>query len=93
MQSILELILILLDLYMWAIIISIVMSWLYQFNVVNTTNQFVYMISNFFYRITEPALKPIRRRMPKLGGIDISPMILILGVIFLRRLLIEYWPR
>ncbi len=93
MRSMLELILIILDLYMWAIIISIILSWLYQFNVVNTTNQFVYMISNFFYRVTEPALKPIRRRVPNLGGIDISPMILILGVFFLRRLLIEYWPR
>tara|TARA_B100001013_G_scaffold179847_1_gene108171 strand:- start:14 stop:295 length:282 start_codon:yes stop_codon:yes gene_type:complete len=93
MQSLLELILIIIQLYMYAIIISIVINWLYQFNVINTNNQLVYIISNFFYRITEPLLKPIRRRVPNLGGIDISPMILILGIFFLRNLLIEYWPR
>ena len=93
MQSLLELILIIIQLYMYAIIISIVISWLYQFNVINTNNRFAYIISNFFYRVTEPLLTPIRRRVPNLGGIDISPMILILGIFFLRNLLIEYWPR
>ena len=93
MQSLLELILIIIQLYIYAIIISIVISWLYQFNVINTNNRFAYIISNFFYRVTEPLLTPIRRRVPNLGGIDISPMILILGIFFLRNLLIEYWPR
>ena len=93
MQSLLELILIIIQLYMYAIIISIVINWLYQFNVINTNNRFVYIISNFFYRVTEPLLNPIRRRVPNLGGIDISPMILILAIFFLRNLLIEYWPR
>jgi len=93
MQSLLELILIIIQLYIYAIIISIVISWLYQFNVINTNNRFANIISNFFYRVTEPLLTPIRRRVPNLGGIDISPMILILGIFFLRNLLIEYWPR
>ena len=93
MRSLLNLTLLLLELYTWALIISVILSWLYQFNVINTANQYILMVSNFFYRITEPALRPIRRWMPKLGGIDISPLVLIIGIIFLRSLLVEYWPR
>ena len=65
-------------LYMWALIISVVLSWLVQCNVINTSNRFVYTIGDFLYRITEPALRPIRNMMPNLGGIDISPLILLL---------------
>ncbi len=93
MRSLLNQTLLLLELYTWALIISVILSWLYQFNVINTANQYILMVSNFFYRITEPALRPIRRWMPKLGGIDISPLVLIIGIIFLRSLLVEYWPR
>ncbi len=93
MRSLLNLTLLLLELYTWALIISVILSWLYQFNVINTANQYIHMVSNFFYRITEPALRPIRRWMPGLGGIDISPLVLIIGIIFLRSLLVEYWPR
>jgi YggT family protein len=57
---------------------------LIAFNVVNTRNQFVGMVADFLYRITEPALRPIRRRMPNLGGIDISPLILVFIIIFIR---------
>jgi YggT family protein len=72
------------DLYIWAVIISAVLSWLVHFGVINTRNQFVTAIGGFLWRITEPALRPIRRVLPNLGGIDISPIILILGLYFLQ---------
>ena len=76
-------------LYIWVLIFSAVLSWLVAFNVVNTRNRAVYVIGDFLYRITEPALRPIRRVIPNLGGIDISPIILILLLWFLRDLLYE----
>jgi YggT family protein len=78
-----------LNLYVWAVIISAIMSWLVHFNVVNSRNQAVQAIGRFLWRITEPALKPIRRFLPNLGGIDISPIILILAIIFVQRMLLE----
>ena len=72
------------DLYIWAVIISAVLTWLVHFGVLNTTNQFVSMVGEFLWRVTEPALRPIRRFVPNLGGIDISPVILILLLIFLQ---------
>lgn len=89
MYSLLQLISTVITLYIWALIISAVMSWLVAFNVINTQNRFVYMVGDFLYRITEPALRPIRRFIPMLGGIDISPIVLILGLIFLRNLMFE----
>ena len=77
-----------LDLYMWAVIIGVILSWLVAFNVVNTSNRFVFMVGDFLHRITEPALRPIRRTIPNLGGIDISPVILIILLIFAQRLAI-----
>ena len=79
--------------YIYILIASAVLSWLIAFNVVNTRNDLVRNIGYFLYRITEPALRPIRRLLPNLGGIDISPVILLLGLFFLRSLLWEYWPR
>ena len=76
-----------LGIYWWFIIASAVFSWLYAFNVINSRNQFVATIGNFLYRVTEPALRPIRRIMPDLGGIDISPIILLLIIFFIRQLL------
>lgn len=75
------------ELYIWVVIIGAVLSWLISFNVVNTSNRLVYSVSDFLYRITEPALRPIRRRLPSLGGIDLSPIVLILGLIFLQMVL------
>ncbi|MFQ5954626.1 MAG: YggT family protein [Kiloniellales bacterium] len=92
MRSLLFLIDSVLMLYLWCVIISAVMSWLVAFNVVNPRNRLVYMVGDFLYRITEPALRPIRRWIPILGGIDISPLILIILLIFARNLLREYWP-
>ena len=76
-----------LGIYTWIIIGSAIFSWLYAFNVVNTGNRFVGMIGEFLYRATEPALRPIKRIMPDLGGLDISPIILLLIIFFLRRFL------
>ena len=76
-----------LDLYIWAIIISAIMSWLVHFNVVNSRNQLVHTIGSFLWRITEPVLRPIRRFVPNLGGIDISPIVLILTIYFIQMVL------
>ena len=84
MRAILEVILIILDLYVWLLIASAILSWLIAFNVVNTRNQFVASVAEFLYRITEPLLAPIRRMLPSFGGLDISPIILILIIIFIR---------
>jgi YggT family protein len=75
------------DIYIWLIIISAILSWLVAFNVINTRNRFVYMVGDFLYRVTEPALRPIRRFLPNLGGIDVSPVILILVLIFAKGVL------
>ena len=64
--------------YIFMLIASAILSWLVAFNVINTSNRFVYLVGDFLYRVTEPVLRPIRRIMPDLGGIDISPIILIL---------------
>jgi YggT family protein len=76
-----------LELYIWLIIASVILSWLVAFNVINTRNAFINQVGAFLHRITEPALRPIRNVLPNFGGIDISPMILILLLIFARRLL------
>ncbi len=75
--------------YITLVIVQVVLSWLVAFNVINTSNRFVYMVGDFLYRITEPALKPIRRLLPTMGGIDLSPVVLILGLYFLRVLLLR----
>ena len=76
-----------LDLYIWAIIISAILSWLVHFNVVNSRNRLVHTIGSFLWRITEPVLRPIRRFVPNLGGIDISPIVLILTIYFIQMVL------
>lgn len=79
----------LITLYVWILIASAVLSWLVAFNVVNPHNQFVRNVGEFLWRVTEPALAPIRRILPNLGGIDISPVILIIGLYFIRNLVVE----
>ncbi len=88
MIALIQTIVLALDLYWWIIIASAVFSWLYAFNVVNPRNQFVGTIGNMLFRLTEPALRPIRRFMPDLGGIDISPIILLLAIFFIRQFLL-----
>jgi len=76
--------------YIWLLIIQAILSWLIAFSVVNRHNRFVGTAEDFLWRITEPALRPIRRFLPNLGGIDISPFILILLLHFVRNLMFEY---
>ena len=76
-----------LDLYLWVIIISVIMSWLVAFNVVNTHNRFVHMVGSALHAITEPALRRIRRFLPVMGGIDFSPIVLILIIYFFQQVL------
>lgn len=90
MRALLDIILLALNLYVWIIIASAIFSWLFAFNVINARNQFVAMIGNFLYQATEPALRPIRRFMPSLGAIDISPIILILGIFLIQRIIVYY---
>jgi YggT family protein len=81
----------LLDTFLWlflvAVIVSVILSWLVQFGVINRGSPFVSQLGDFLYKLTEPALRPIRNVLPDLGGIDISPVILIVGIEFVRRLL------
>ena len=90
MRSILYVILLLLDIYIWLLIAAAILSWLVAFNVVNARNQFVHMVGDFLYRITEPVLRPIRNVMPNLGGIDLSPVILILLIILIKDIIVRY---
>jgi YggT family protein len=90
MRAILDIVLIVLDLYIWLLIASAILSWLIAFNVVNTRNQFVASVAEFLYKITEPVLKPIRGIMPNLGGLDISPIIVILLIMFIQRVITYY---
>jgi YggT family protein len=76
-----------LSLYVWALIISAILSLLLNFNVLDSRNRFVWTIADFFYRVTEPALRPIRKRLPNLGGVDLSPLVLIIALQALRILL------
>jgi YggT family protein len=77
------------EIYMWVVIASAILSWLIAFNVVNTSNRLVFTIWDFLTRITEPALRRIRRFMPNLGGVDISPVILILALYFIQQVLVR----
>jgi len=85
MKPILEVILFLLNFYMYIVIAAVILSWLIAFNVINTRNQFVAMIADFLYRLTEPVFRPIRSMMPNLGGIDFSPLIVLLIIYVIER--------
>ena len=77
------------SLYIWVLIINAIISWLVAFNVLNTSNRFVYSLLDVSYKLTDPPLNFIRRYLPNPGSIDISPIVLILGLIFLRNLIFE----
>jgi YggT family protein len=87
MLPVIKLIDIVIGLYIWALIISAILSWLLAFNVLNSHNRLVYTINDFLYRITEPVLRPIRRFVPLMGGIDLAPLVLILLLYFVRMVL------
>ncbi len=84
LAALLELIYAILDFYIWALIIGAVMSWLVAFNIINTHNRLVQVVGDFLYRITEPLLRPIRRIVPMMGGLDLSPLVLIFIIMFLQ---------
>ena len=88
MYAIFQLLDSLISLYLWCLFIFVILSWLINFGIVNTQNRFIYLLMDFLYKITEPALRPIRRFVPNFGGIDISPIILVLGLIFVRNLIV-----
>ena len=88
MLAVIQLVLLILNILWWIIIASAVLSWLFAFNIVNPRNQFGGMIGEFLYRVTEPIYRPIRRVLPDLGGIDLSPLVVLLGIFFLQQLII-----
>ncbi|MGX9576558.1 YggT family protein [Mesorhizobium sp. f-mel] len=87
MNALIDTLIYALSIYWWIIIAAAIFSWLYAFNVVNSRNHFVDSVSNMLYRVTEPVFRPIRRFMPDLGGVDISPIIVLLIIFFLQRFL------
>ena len=91
MDALIDTLIYALELYWWVIIAAAIFSWLYAFNVVNPYNQFVRSLWDLFNRITEPFLRPIRRMLPDMGGIDISPVVLILILVFIRVVIIRGW--
>jgi len=90
MRVILEVILIILDIYWWVLLATIVLSWLIAFNILNTRNELVATVSRALSSLTEPLLRPIRRYMPKFSGIDISPIILFILIYLLQRVIQLY---
>ena len=93
MTSLLGLIIQIINLFQFILIIYIIGTWLVNFNVINTSNRFVYSIMEAMYRLCEPSLNFVRRYLPAFGSIDLSPIVVYLGLWFLKSLLIEYWPR
>jgi YggT family protein len=93
MNPFLWLILTILDIYFWIILVTVVMSWLLAFGIMNPQNPYVRQINYALKRLTEPVLGPIRRIMPDLGGLDISPIIALIGLQFLQYLIAYYVPR
>ena len=91
MIALLEFIAQIITLYTWVVIISVLLSWLIAFNVINRHNQVVYMIADSLQRLTEPVLRRIRNVLPDFGALDLSPIVLILGLAFLRNVVIYGW--
>jgi YggT family protein len=93
MNSLLGLIIQLINLYQFILLLYIISTWLINFNIVNTSNRLVYGIMNALYRLIDPTLRVVKRYLPNLGAIDIAPVIVYLLLWFAKSLLIEYWPR
>ena len=90
MRAVLDVVLLVLQLYTYVIIGSAILSWLIGFNVVNIRNDFVRSIWSMFNALTEPVLRPIRALLPNMGGIDISPVIALLGIFFIENVISRY---
>ncbi len=88
MHPIFALIYVILDIYKWVLIASVILSWLVALNVVNTYNRVVNIIGDVLWRLTEPVLRPIRQFVPSIGGLDLSPLLALLLVWFLQYLIV-----
>ena len=93
MNSLLYLIVQIINLFEIILIVYIILTWLVTFNIINTSNRFVYTILDGLYRLCEPSLNFVRRYLPSFGGLDLSPIVVFLGLWFIKSLLIEYWPK
>ena len=93
MNSLLGLIIQIINLYKFILLIYILATWLINFNIINTSNRFIYSAMEALYKLCEPSLRLVRKYVPVFGSIDISPIIVYLLLWFLQSLLIEYWPR
>ena len=93
MISLLGLIVQIINLFQFILIIYIIGTWLVNFNVINTNNRLVFTIMDAMYRLCEPSLHFVRRYLPAFGSLDLSPIVVYLGLWFIKSLLIEYWPR
>ena len=93
MNSLLYLIIQIINLFQFVLVVYIILTWLVNFNIINTGNRFVYSILDALYRLCEPSLNFVRRYLPTFGAIDLSPIAVYLALWFLKSLLIEYWPR
>ncbi len=93
MISLLGLLLQIINLFQFILVVYIIGTWLVNFNVINANNRFVYAIMEAMYRLCEPSLNLVRRYLPSFGTIDLSPIVVYLGLWFIKSLLIEYWPR
>jgi YggT family protein len=89
MLALVKVLLLIIEIYIWLLVAMAVLSWLIAFNVINTRNRFIATVIDFLYRITEPVLRPLRRIIPNLGGIDITPAVLILILFFVQQLIYD----
>lgn len=93
MRAVLDIVLLVLDIYTWIMIAMIVMSWLVAFNIVNMRQQFVQTVWQILRSLTEPVLRPIRRILPQMQGLDLSPIVVFLAIILIRNIIAYYiWP-
>ena len=93
MNSVLGLLIQIINLYQFILIVYIIGTWLINFNIINSGNRFVFSIMEALYRLCEPSLSFVRRYLPVFGSLDLSPIVVYLGLWFLKSLLVEYWPR
>ncbi len=93
MNSILALLIQIINLFQFILIVYIIGTWLVNFNIINTGNRFVFSIMETLYRLCEPSLNLVRRYLPVFGSLDLSPIVVYLALWFLKSLMIEYWPR
>jgi YggT family protein len=88
MYALFQLVDTIISIYIWIIIIQVILSWLVAFKVVNTGNRVIYVIGDALFRLTEPVMRPVRKLIPAIGGFDLSPVVVILLLVFIRNLIV-----